>query len=187
MAELFRSFDQPIRHSTGLYTARIVGRGAADGMWEGWLEFVPIAPADADVIASSVESRQPAREHLDYWAQGLTMVYAEGSLERALHPLTVRARIAEAPATDPPAPRIVAGAPRAIGPEPVLDPFEVGGRNLDILAQELGALNRPRLINIIAAYDLNSGGQDVSRMTDPQLLAFIVAAVEARLPQGIRR
>ena len=39
------------------------------------------------------------------------------------------------------------------GPEPVLDPFEVGGRNLDVLRQELSALNRPRLLNIISAYE----------------------------------
>ena len=47
-------------------------------------------------------------------------------------------------------------APRAYaGPEPVLDPFEIGARNLDVLRQELTALNRPRLLNIIDAYDLN--------------------------------
>jgi hypothetical protein len=68
----------------------------------------------------------------------------------------------------------------------VLDPFEIGGRSLDVLRQELTALNRPRLLNIIAAFDLNPGGEDVSWMTDAQLMTFIVTAVEAQLMQRSR-
>jgi hypothetical protein len=67
------------------------------------------------------------------------------------------------------------------GPEPVLDPFEIGSRNLDLLHQELGALNRPRLLNIITAFALNPGEEDVSWMSDRQLMQFIVTAVEAQL------
>jgi hypothetical protein len=63
----------------------------------------------------------------------------------------------------------------------VLDPFEIGSHSLDILAQELRALGRARLLNIIAAYDLNSGGPDLQQFTDAQLVARIVGAVEARL------
>ena len=63
----------------------------------------------------------------------------------------------------------------------MLDPFEAGGRSLDILRQELGALNRPRLVNIIAAYDLNPGGEDIAWLSDSQLAHFIVTAVETRL------
>ena len=63
----------------------------------------------------------------------------------------------------------------------LLDPFDVGSRNLDVLRQELGALNRPRLVNIIAAYDLNPGAEDLSWMSDRQLIQFIVTAVEAQL------
>ncbi len=71
-------------------------------------------------------------------------------------------------------------------PTPVLDPFEIGARNLDILRQELTALNRPRLLNIIAAYDLNPGGEDISWMSDAQLVHFIVVAVDTQLPQRTR-
>jgi hypothetical protein len=63
----------------------------------------------------------------------------------------------------------------------VLDPFEIGARSLDVLKQELGALNRPRLLNIIAAYTLNPAGTDLSCMTDHQLVHFIVTAVEAHM------
>jgi hypothetical protein len=65
----------------------------------------------------------------------------------------------------------------------VLDPFEIGERSLDVLAQELHALNRPRLLNVIAAFDLNPAGEDVSWMSDDQLVTFIVVAVEAQLLQ----
>src|SRR5688500_3032375 len=127
MAETLRSFDEEIRHSSGTYRPRVVGRHAEDGMWEGWLEFVPVDARSGKVVVSAVESRQPEREYLEYWAQGLTPVYAEGSLDRALHPVTVRVRTVEAPASDMPARRVVT-VPHP-GPRPILDPFDVGERS----------------------------------------------------------
>ena len=183
MAEVLRSFEENIRHSSGTYHPRVVGRYAADKMWEGWLEFVP---ADGgDVVVSAVESRQPERNHLEYWAQGLTVVYAEGSLERALHPITVRARAVELPASDAPARRVVTVPYN--GPRPILDPFEVGERSLDVLAQELHALGRARLVNIIAAYHLGSPAVDPSRMSDEELITLIVTRVEARLVEAAKQ
>ena len=70
MAEVLRSFDEQIRHTSGTYYPRVVGRYAEDKMWEGWLEFVPVD--GGKVVVSAVESRQPERNHLEYWAQGLT-------------------------------------------------------------------------------------------------------------------
>lgn len=185
MAEVLRSFDDPITDQFGAYHARVVGRHAEDKMWEGWLEFEPIDGAGETVIGP-VESRQPEREHLAYWAGGLSAVFVEGALRRAQNPLVVRTRVIEQPASDHPAPRMVTGPPREVKPEAVLDPFEVGGRNLDILAQELRALNRPRLLNIIAAFNLNPSNQDIAWMTDAQLVRFIVVAVEAQLVQRAR-
>jgi hypothetical protein len=182
MSEVLRSFDEPIRDDSGEYHARVIGRLANDHMWEGWLEFVPLDGGSTDaLVISPVESRQPEREHLAYWASGLSVVYAEGALQRARTPITVRTRVAEKPASDAPAPRIISETPRYGGPEPVLDPFEVGSHSLDILAQELRALGRARLLNIIAAYNLNSGGPDLRQLTDAQLITCIVGAVEARL------
>jgi hypothetical protein len=182
MAEVLRSFDEQIRHSSGTYHPRVVGRYAEDKMWEGWLEFVPVDGGKA--VVSAVESRQPERSHLEYWAQGLTVVYAEGSLDRALHPITVRTRAVEQPVSDAPARRVVKVA--YTGPRPILDPFEVGERSLDILAQELRALGRARLLHIIAAYNFSSPGVDASLMTDAELVGFIVTRVEARLQEATR-
>jgi hypothetical protein len=43
-------------------------------MWEGWIEFVP-SDGGGDVLVTPVESRQPERQHLVYWATGLSQVY----------------------------------------------------------------------------------------------------------------
>jgi hypothetical protein len=179
VAEVLREFDEPIAHSSGTYHPRVLGRLAEDAMWEGWLEFVPLEPGKP-VAVSPVESRQPQREYLEYWAQGLSVVYAEGALDRALHPLALRPRVTGPPLSERPAPRPMTPAVRDI-PEPVLDPFEVGRRNLDILRQELHALNRPRLLNIITAFDLNPASKDVAPLSDEQLVTFIVVAVEAQM------
>jgi hypothetical protein len=185
MAEVLRSFDEPIHHATGTYHVRVVGRYAKDHMWEGWLEFVPIEEDRRQVVISAIESRQPERVHLDYWAQGLTPVYAEGSLDRALHPITVRVRPAELPASGAPAARVVTLT--SGGPKPILDPFEVGARSLDILGQELRALGRARVLQIIAAYNLTSGDSDLSQMSDEQLVRLAVASVGTRLMRPTAR
>ena len=185
MAEVLVSYDEPVRDQGGEYRARAVGRQGADGMWEGWLEFVPVR-GDGDVLVSSVETTQPERSHLVYWATGLTPVYLEGALWRTRRPLTVRVRPEETPISDAPAPRDVVVSRAAVGPEPILDPFEIGARNLDILRQELTALHRPRLLNIIDAFDLNPAGENIDWMSTSQLIHFIVVAVDTQLPQRIR-
>lgn len=182
MAEVLRSFQDPIRHPSGIYYPRVVGRYAEDKMWEGWLEFVPVD--GSKVVVSAVESRQPERSHLEYWAQGLTAVYAEGSLDRALHPITVRTRAVEVPSSDAPARRVIKVG--YSGPRPILDPFEVGERSLDILAQELRALGRARLLHIIAAYNLSSPGVDATVMTDEELVGLIVTGVDKRLQEATK-
>jgi hypothetical protein len=160
MSDVLRSFDEPIGHSSGRYHARVIGKRATDGMWEGWLEFTPLDSA-LDVVASSVESRQATKPQLEYWALGLSVVYAEGSLDRAVRPLRVQSRIVDAP-------------------PPVLNPFEVGARDLSVLAQELHALNRTRLLQIIAAFDIRTGGTDAA-MSNEQLIEAIVSCVVHQL------
>ena len=56
------------------YTAQAYGREREDGTWEGWLEFVP--DDGSATIVTSRETTQPKRSDLEYWATGLTPVYA---------------------------------------------------------------------------------------------------------------
>jgi hypothetical protein len=188
MAEVLVSFETPVSDETGTYHARAIGRRAEDGMWEGWLEFDSL-DSDESALIGPVESRQPEHGHLVYWATGLTPVYLEGALRRARNPIIVRARAVEEPASDAPAPRavVIPAPPRVVHREAVLDPFEVARLSgLDILEQELHALNRPRLINIIAEFDLNPGGEDIDWMTDAQLVRFVVVAVETQMLNRVR-
>ena len=106
MAEVLTSFSTPVRDATGVYYARAVGRHGDDHMWEGWIEFIP-ADGGGDVLVSAVESTQPEREHLVYWATGLTPVYLEGALRRARKPPTVRVQVVDEPISDQPAARRV--------------------------------------------------------------------------------
>ena len=183
MAEVLVAFSDPVRDAVNEYEAHAVGRLADDGMWEGWIEFIPL-DASQEVLVTPVESRQPEKEHLTYWATGLTPVFLEGALQRAKRPVTVRVKTVELPYSNAPATGSTT-VTRVMppGPEPVLDPFDIGSRNIDQLRQELGALNRPRLLNIISAYDLNRAKTDISWMSEAQLAHFIVVAVEAQLAQ----
>ena len=186
MAEVLTSFATPVSDELGSYYARAVGRRADDGMWEWWIEFVPVN-GGSDVLVSGIESRQPEHQHLAYWATGLTHVYLEGALSRARKPLTVRVPVVDEPVSDKPASRRVVAERVVPKPEPVLDPFDVGERNLDILRQDLTALNRPRLLNIISAYGLAGVDADLTSMSDAELMGLIVGAVEARLLSARRR
>jgi hypothetical protein len=185
MAELLVAYEAPVSDASGTYRARAVGRQGDDGMWEGWLEFEP-AGATRKVIVTSIESRQPEKVHLVYWATGLQPTYLEGALGRARNPTVVRVRVPEHAGSDAPAPRIVKVPADPLAPTAVLDPIEIGRKNLGILDQELRALDRPRLLNIIAAYQLNPAGEDLAWMSDAQLVRFIVVAVETQLTQRAR-
>jgi hypothetical protein len=181
MAEVLVDFGTDVVSGATTYRPRAIGRLAADGMWEGWLEFAPVGGGEP--LISHVESRQPEREHLIYWATGLSPIYLEGAFERAMKQPAVHLHVIEEPLSDAPAERAVSHTVVAPYPEAVLDPFEIGSRSLDVLQQELTALNRPRLFNIIAAFGLNPGGEALDWMTDHQLVTFIVTAVDAQLVQ----
>ena len=83
MTETLVKFDEAITDSTGArYFAEAMGRQREDGLWEGYLEFVPLNEK-AERISSERETTQPNRNAVDYWAQGLSRVYLSGALDRA--------------------------------------------------------------------------------------------------------
>jgi hypothetical protein len=64
-----------------MYSARVVGAPAEDGLWDGAIEF---RAADGTTSVTHVETRQPNLASLVYWSTGLSPVYVEGALDRAL-------------------------------------------------------------------------------------------------------
>ncbi|MCA1563967.1 MAG: hypothetical protein LC804_28215 [Acidobacteria bacterium] len=81
----------------GLYAARVYGAQQAEGPWQAWFVFFPMQGGRA--IATDRETTQSTREDVVYWAGGITPVYLEGALERALRLLPaarLERRMAEA-------------------------------------------------------------------------------------------
>jgi len=133
-------------------------------------------------VRSGRETTQPNLVDLEYWATGLTPVYLDGALRRALAGRTrvVSPAPVETPAFDGPAPAWVSA-----GTEPayraVLDPFSVYAKGDDLLRQELSAMSPWHLRNIIRAYDLASSPDlDLETLTAPELIGVIMSGVRAR-------
>lgn len=88
MAEVLVVFDEPIPTDAGLHYARVCGGIADDGLWEGWVEFLPGAedPSSEKWIRSARETEQPNLDDLKYWASGLSVAYLQGAFTRASDP-----------------------------------------------------------------------------------------------------
>src|SRR5438128_3627694 len=83
MAEILVRYQLPVRNPDGLqYEARAYGAAIDHVLWEGWIEFVPIGGGPA--LRTPRETTQPNRVDTVYWATGLTGVYLEGALIRAI-------------------------------------------------------------------------------------------------------
>ena len=184
MAEVLVKFDEPIKAPSGeSYFAQASGREVTGGLWEGWLEFMPSGDGLA-TLDSGRETTQPNRMNLEYWAQGLTKVYLEGALARAL--AHTSGRHASVP-TDTmnfggSSRRGSAPTPRRmpISSRPILDPFEVYSQGEGILRSELSALSRDHLQAIVSAYNFDAP----SSREDSQ--ARGTAAMVEAIVEGVR-
>jgi len=184
MAEVFVQFGERLTGSDGQpYIARVCGREQNDGLWEGWIEFDPVAGGTA--LRTPRETTQPKRSDMAYWASGLTAAYLEGALRRAedpappdLRPRTVDAKAAfDGPAEHKP----TASAAASASTTAVLNPFTVYAQGEHVLRNELMALDEGHLRNIIRAHALaDEGDIDLLAMHRTALAELIVAAVRRR-------
>ncbi|MGQ0714284.1 MAG: hypothetical protein ACT4PJ_11180 [Gemmatimonadaceae bacterium] len=183
MAEVLSEYETTIRDRDGReFIARACGRECDDGHWEGWLEFVPLD--GGIVVRSGRETTQPNRIDTAYWATGLTPVYLEGALRRALVPVEIARRVIELkPAYDGPAPErpaiSVSGA-AARRARPVLNPFLVYEQGEDVLRAELGALDGPRLRDIIRGFSLRPDTAELMRDSKAELTDIIISSMSSR-------
>jgi len=157
------------------YRAHACGAPMPDGKWQGWLEFLPLDGSTP--IRSGRETTQPNKTDVEYWARGLTPVYLQGALQRALHPLVRTIVTPDAPAYSEPASPHVQFTPRPT-PDAVLNPFHVYERGEGPLRSQLSALSAWHLVNIITAYELSETPVVLlNRLPATQLIDTIVAAV----------
>ena len=68
----------------GVFHARVMGREAVDHRWEAWLEFVSISEPGSAKYVTPTETHQQDRAAVELWASGITRVYVEGALARAV-------------------------------------------------------------------------------------------------------
>lgn len=179
-------YTTPVQGPNGvMYVARACGRLGEDGLWQGWLEFLPVSGGEP--VRSRRETTQPNVDDLRYWATGLSEVYLDGALSRTLAPPLERAPEVEMhPVFEGPAPDIIEGAP--VVPHAVLDPFAVYAQGEAVLRQELTALDRSHLANIIRAYALSpDASRTLARMRRATLVELIVSAVRATSDADLAR
>ena len=177
MAEVLVQFSDAVTIRGGhTYVARACGSEMPDGLWQGWIEFVPLVGGEP--LRTGRETTQPNRADVLYWATGLTPVYLEGALERALKPAhrpiepAIPPPIFEGPAEEP--------RPAPPGAESILNPFSVYRKGERLLRNQLGALSRWHLVNIIRAHELSElEPETLNAMSESALIDLIVAAVQA--------
>jgi hypothetical protein len=83
MSDLMMQLSETVSDARGTFRARAMARERGDGIWEGWLEFVPDETGGPVGCTTPIETRQHDRATMERWASGLTRVYAEGALLRA--------------------------------------------------------------------------------------------------------
>ena len=160
-----------------------VGAEADDGLWQGWIEFVPL-DADGVPVRSPRETTQPNRRDTEYWATGLTPVYLEGALATSVEPAAGAAGRTEAgtglPGTG--ARTSLRGPRRRLlkSRESILNPFSVYQKGEAHLRRQLGALSAWHLANIAEAYELVEDPTVADRLSQAELIELIVAGVKRR-------
>lgn len=182
MSETLCQYQTPVRSSTGrLFHARACGAPLDGTVWEGWIEF---DPADGDpTIRTSRETTQPNRTDTEYWATGLSAVYLEGALKRALDgPIPVSVPVVLPPAYATAAPPISVIPTNGPAVRSVLDPFSVYEKGEALLRRQLAALSAWHLVNIILDYELSElPAEELNLMPATALIEVIVDGVKNTL------
>jgi hypothetical protein len=176
VAETLLQFPRPISTSGGQrYEARACGAPMdSGGLWQGWIEFIPVDGGEP--LRSPRETTQPNRTDTEYWATGLTDVYLEGALRRAIDGPPVIPVV-------PPPPSVfstpVPSTPIAAAPGSVLDPFSVYEKGEALLRRQLGALSAWHLVNIARDYELTGlDAETLNRLPAIDLVDLIVQGVQ---------
>jgi hypothetical protein len=185
MPETLLRYQHPVTGPDGTqYEARACGGPVPGGTWHGWIEFVPLGGGEP--VCTPRETTQPNRIDTEYWATGLTPVYLEGALRRALDkPLVVTTLPAQPALFSGPAPSPVVSVES--GTSSVLNPFSVYEKGEPLLRKQLGALSAWHLVNIVLDYKLSDqGAAALNRLPALALVEIIVAGVRKERNSAVR-
>jgi hypothetical protein len=182
MAETLLQYQQPVQAPDGIrYEARACGSPYTGGVWQAWIEFVPLDGGTP--VRTGRETTQPNREDTAYWATGVSAVYLEGALARALaKPIDVEVAPPPPPIFSGPAPSSSAARVDTKMPtSSVLDPFSVYEKGEALLRKQLTALSAWHLVNIILAHELSDERvETLNAMPPAALIGIIVSGVRER-------
>jgi hypothetical protein len=183
LPETLLQFSSRVATADGtVYRVRACGAPMPEGTWQGWLEFDPVD--GGPTIRSQRETTQPNRGDAEYWASGLTPIYLEGALKRAIEgPVRVPTVTVRQPVFDTPAPAVATVPADEPAVHSVLDPFSVYEKGEALLRRQLAALSAWHLVNIIIDYELSDEPVATLNVTPaPVLIDTIVRRVrEERL------
>ncbi len=177
MAEVLVEYREHVTSASGTtYVARACGAETDSGTWQAWLEFVE--PLGGETLRSGRETTQPNRVDTLYWATGLTAVYLEGALERALHPIARPAAALEPTPFEPPmapAGTVVREPPQSAS---ILNPFSVYRKGETLLRHQLAAFSVWHLVNILQAHRLSDQPAAVlNALPAADLIEMIISGV----------
>jgi hypothetical protein len=131
-------------------------------------------------VRSPRETTQPNRADTEYWATGLTPVYLDGALARALkepNRVGIDSRPPQPTIFGEPAPHTSSAGAR----DSIIDPFAVYANGEFHLRKQLGAMAAWHLVNIARDYELTDADLDtLNRMSSSQLIELIVSGVRSR-------
>lgn len=181
MAETLLAFQLPVIAPGGTaYEARACGREMAGGGWQGWLEFVPLAGGPP--IRSQRETTQPNRVDTEYWATGLTPVYLEGALKRALTSHVVPTAPHQSSVFARPASSTIKRSAKVAPAASVLNPFSVYEKGEPLLRKQLAALAAWHLVNIAREYELTDEPVErLNQLSAASLIELIVQGTRQEL------
>ena len=185
MAEVLVALPDVLAAGNGrTYTAQAIGAETPLRQWEAWIEFIPLDGGPP--AASPRETTQPNRAAAVYWASGLTAIYLEGALTRALGGNGSRAGAITRSRNTADAVSAVRHADAAPRRTAVLDPFSVYEKGESVLRAELSALAAWHLVNIVTAYELSDEREATLNALPPAALIDIIVSGVSR-QNGTRR
>jgi hypothetical protein len=78
--ELIHSFTTSVADETGRWWRATAYGKPGGSLWLGWIVFTNEA---GETVETDIETRQPDRGALEYWATGVEPIYLDGALARA--------------------------------------------------------------------------------------------------------